>query len=268
MNAGAAPRAGRREWIGLAVIALPCLLYSMDLTVLELAVPKLSADLEPTSSQLLWIMDIYGFLLAGCLITMGTLGDRIGRRRLLLIGAAAFGVASVLAAFSRSAEMLIATRALLGIAGATLAPSTLSLIRNMFLDPGSAHLRHRSVGYELLGRRRDRPAGRRVSAGALLVGICVPAGRAGDGAAARAGTPLLPEFRDPRRGRLDLTSAALSLAAVLAVIYGLKRRPGRPGMAASALGRGRGCRRRRVRAQATNAGRSADRPRAFPGAGL
>ena len=86
------PKAGRREWIGLAVIALPCLLYSMDLTVLELAVPALSADLEPTSSQLLWIMDIYGFLLAGFLIPMGTLGDRIGRRRLLLMGAAAFGI--------------------------------------------------------------------------------------------------------------------------------------------------------------------------------
>src|SRR5215213_5073994 len=134
MTVDEAPKAGRGEWIGLAVIALPCLLYSMDLTVLELAVPKLR-DLKPTSSQLLWIMDIYGFLLAGFLITMGTLGDRIGRRRLLLIGAAAFGVASVLAAFSKSAEMLIATRALLGIAGATLAPSTLSLIRNMFLDP-------------------------------------------------------------------------------------------------------------------------------------
>src|SRR5229473_313703 len=129
------PRAGRREWIGLAVIALPCLLYSMDLTVLNLAVPHLSADLKPSSSQLLWIVDIYGFMIAGSLITMGALGDRIGRRRLLLIGAAAFGIASVLAAFSTSAEMLIATRALLGIAGATLAPSTLSLIRNMFLDP-------------------------------------------------------------------------------------------------------------------------------------
>src|SRR5829696_4860279 len=87
------PRAGRREWIGLAVIALPCVLYSMDLTVLNLAVPELSADLEPTSSQLLWIVDIYGFMVAGSLITMGTLGDRIGRRRLLMIGAAAFGVA-------------------------------------------------------------------------------------------------------------------------------------------------------------------------------
>src|ERR1051325_5555502 len=108
----------------------------MDLTVLNLAVPRLSADLEPTAAQLLWIVDIYGFLVAGSLITMGPLGDRIGRRRLLMIGAAAFGVASVIAAFSTSAEMLIATRALLGIAGATLAPSTLSLIRNMFLDPG------------------------------------------------------------------------------------------------------------------------------------
>jgi MFS transporter, DHA2 family, multidrug resistance protein len=128
-------RAGRREWIGLAVIALPCLLYSMDLTVLYLAVPSLTADLEPSSSELLWITDIYGFFLAGFLITMGTLGDRIGRRRLLLIGAVAFGAMSVLAAISTSVEMLIVSRALLGIAAATLAPSTLSLIRNMFLDP-------------------------------------------------------------------------------------------------------------------------------------
>src|SRR5512134_3599307 len=128
-------RAGRREWIGLAVIALPCMLYSMDLTVLNLAVPSLSADLKPSGAELLWIVDIYGFIVAGSLITMGTLGDRIGRRRLLLIGAGAFGVASVIAAFSTSAEMLIATRALLGLAGATLAPSTLSLIRNMFHDP-------------------------------------------------------------------------------------------------------------------------------------
>jgi Major Facilitator Superfamily len=125
VTADEATRAGRREWIGLAVLALACVLYSMDLTVLHLAVPALSGDLEPSSAQLLWIVDIYGFLLAGSLITMGTLGDRIGRRRLLLIGAAAFGVASLLAAFSTSAEMLIAARALLGVAGATLAPSTL-----------------------------------------------------------------------------------------------------------------------------------------------
>jgi len=134
--AAAAPTAGRREWVALAVIALPCLLYSMDLTVLYLALPSLTADLKPSSAQLLWITDVYGFMLAGFLITMGTLGDRIGRRRLLLIGAAAFGLASVLAAFASSVAMLIVARALLGIAAATLAPSTLSLIRNMFLDSG------------------------------------------------------------------------------------------------------------------------------------
>src|SRR3954468_5587010 len=130
-----APRATRREWIGLAVLALPCLLYSMDLTVLNLAVPQISAQLRPSSAQLLWILDIYGFMIAGSLITMGTLGDRIGRRRLLMIGAAAFGAASVFAAFSNSAEMLIFARALLRVSAATLAPSTLSLLRNMFHDP-------------------------------------------------------------------------------------------------------------------------------------
>jgi MFS transporter, DHA2 family, multidrug resistance protein len=223
MNAGTAPRAGRREWIGLGVIALPCLLYSMDLTVLELAVPKLSADLKPTSSQLLWIMDIYGFLLAGCLITMGTLGDRIGRRRLLLIGAAAFGVASVLAAFSRSAEMLIATRALLGIAGATLAPSTLSLIRNMFLDSDQ-----RTFAIGVWATSFSAGAAIGPLAGGFLLEhfwwgsvflLAVPV----MALLLVLGPLLLPEFRDPQAGRLDLTSAALSLAAVLAVIYGLKQ---------------------------------------------
>ena len=135
MHPGTTCQAGRRERIGLAVITLPCLVYAMDLTVLNLAVPKISADLKPSSAQLLWIVDIYGFLVAGLLVTMGTLGDRIGRRRLLLAGAAAFGIASVLAASSRNAEQLIAARAVLGVAGATLAPSTLSLIRNMFAEP-------------------------------------------------------------------------------------------------------------------------------------
>src|SRR5512138_3366270 len=113
--------ATRREWIGLAVLALPCLLYSMDLTVLNLAIPHIAGDLKPSASQMLWIVDIYGFLLAGALITMGTLGDRIGRRRLLMIGATVFGIVSVLAAFAPSARLLIAARALLGLAAATLA---------------------------------------------------------------------------------------------------------------------------------------------------
>src|SRR5690606_27345523 len=126
-----------------AVIALPCAVVAMDLTVLNLAMPAISTELKPSASQLLWIIDIYGFLVAGFLITMGTLGDRIGRRRLLLVGAAAFGAASLLAAFAESAEALIAMRALLGVAGATVAPSTMSLIRNMFHD---AHERQFAIG--------------------------------------------------------------------------------------------------------------------------
>jgi MFS transporter, DHA2 family, multidrug resistance protein len=223
VTAHAALRAGRREWIGLAVIALPCLLYSMDLTVLELAVPKLSADLRPTSSQLLWILDIYGFLLAGFLITMGTLGDRIGRRRLLLIGAAAFGAASVLAAFSKSTEMLIATRALLGVAGATLAPSTLSLIRNMFLDPDQ-----RTFAIGVWATSFSAGAAIGPLAGGFLLEhfwwgsvflLAVPV----MALLLMLGPMLLPEFGDSEAGRLDFFSAALSLAAVLAVIYGLKQ---------------------------------------------
>ena len=130
-----APPASRREWIGLAVLALPALLISMDLSVLYLAVPRLSAALRPSSVQLLWITDVYGFLLAGSLIPMGALGDRIGRRKLLMIGGTAFGLASVVAAFSTSAATLITARAVMGIAAATLAPSSLALISNMFKDP-------------------------------------------------------------------------------------------------------------------------------------
>jgi DHA2 family multidrug resistance protein-like MFS transporter len=219
----AAPRAGRREWIGLAVIALACVLYVMDLTVLHLAVPAISADLQPSSAQLLWIIDIYGFLVAGSLITMGTLGDRIGRRRLLMIGAAAFGVASVLAAFSTSAEMLIATRALLGVAGATLAPSTLSLIRNMFLDP-----RQRTVAIGVWITSFSVGA----AIGPLLGGLVLEF--FWWGAVFLLAVPVmalllvlgprfLPEYRDPEAGRPDLRSAALSLVAVLAVIFGLKQ---------------------------------------------
>jgi MFS transporter, DHA2 family, multidrug resistance protein len=216
------PKATRREWIGLAVLALPCLLYSMDLTVLNLAVPHISADLEPSSTELLWIVDVYGFLIAGFLITMGTLGDRIGRRRLLLIGAAAFGATSVLAAFSTSAKMLIATRALLGIAAATLAPSTLSLLRNMFLDAGQ---RTFAIGVWVTSFSAGAAIGPLVG-GALLQQFWW-------GAAFLVAVPvmilllalgpfLLPEFRNPDAGQLDLPSAALSLGAVLPVIYGLK----------------------------------------------
>jgi len=215
-------KATRREWIGLAVLALPCILATMDLTVLNLAVPRLSAELKPSASQLLWIMDIYGFFIAGSLITMGTLGDRIGRRKLLMIGAAAFGTASMFAAFSKSAAILIAARALLGVAGATLAPSTLSLIRNMFHD---AHERTVAIGIWVTCFSVG------AAIGPLLGGILLEHFWWGSVFLLNVpvmilllllGPSLLPEFRDPNAGRLDLLSAGMSLTAVLFVIYGLK----------------------------------------------
>ncbi len=216
------PKATMRAWIGLAVLALPCLVYAMDLTVLNLAVPALSEDLHPTSSQLLWIVDIYGFFVAGSLITMGTLGDRIGRRRLLMIGAAAFGAASIVAAFSTSAMMLIATRALMGFAGATLAPSTLSLARNMFLDN-----RERTLAISIWITSYSVGG----AIGPLVGGLLLE--RFWWGSAFLIGVPvmvlllvlgpiLLPEFRDPNPGRLDVLSAGLSLAAILPTIYTVK----------------------------------------------
>ncbi|MBK3596665.1 MFS transporter, partial [Streptomyces sp. MBT51] len=128
------PRAGRKEWTALGVLMLPLLLVSMDVSVLYFAIPSISEDLEPSATQQLWILDMYGFVLAGLLITMGALGDRIGRRRLVLVGAAVFGLASAAAAYAHSAELLIAVRALLGLGGAALMPSTLALVRNLFHD--------------------------------------------------------------------------------------------------------------------------------------
>jgi len=216
-------KATRKEWIGLAVIALPCLVYAMDLTVLNLAVPAISAQLHPTSSQLLWIIDIYGFLVAGLLITMGTLGDRIGRRKLLLLGAAAFGVASTIAAFSDSAGMLIVMRALLGLAGATLAPSTLSLIRNMFHDE---HERQFAIGVWMASFSVGGAIGPLVGGvlleffwwGSVFL-VAVPVMLL----LLALGPILLPEYRDPQAGRVDALSVACSLASVLATIYGLKQ---------------------------------------------
>jgi len=222
--AEAAPaRATRGEWLGLCVIALPCLLYSMDLSVLHLAAPALTRDLQPSGAELLWIVDIYGFMVAGWLVTMGTLGDRIGRRRLLMGGAAAFGVASILAASARSAETLILARALLGVAGATVAPSTLSLIRNMFHDENqrtfaiSVWMTSYAAG-GLIGPVVGGVLLQYFHWGSVFL-IAVPVMALLLVAAPR----LLPEYKDPDAGRPDVVSAALSLCAVLSVIYGLKR---------------------------------------------
>jgi MFS transporter, DHA2 family, multidrug resistance protein len=217
-----ASKATHREWTGLAIIALPCVLYAMDLTILNLAVPSLSADLKPTAAQLLWIVDVYGFLAAGSLLIMGTLGDRMGRRKLLLIGSAAFGVVSVLAAFSNSAGMLIAARALLGIAGATLAPSTLSLISNMFRDD-----RERTFAVSVWIASFSLGGAIGPAVGGLILahfwwGAVFLAPIPVMGLLLILGPLLLPEHRDPNAGRLDVLSAALSLVCILPIIYGIK----------------------------------------------
>jgi MFS transporter, DHA2 family, multidrug resistance protein len=216
-------KAGPREWVGLAVLALPTMLVTMDLSVLFLAVPKLTRDLQPTSGELLWITDIYGFFIAASLITMGTLGDRIGRRRLLLAGGALFGCASLLAAFSSTPGMLVCARALLGVAGATLAPSSLALIRGMFRDPDQ---RQFAISIWISCFAVGAAIGPVISGALLqhfwwgsvfLINIPVMA------LLLCLGPVLLPESRDPNPGRLDLTSATLSLVALLGVIYGLTR---------------------------------------------
>jgi len=215
--------AGMRQWIGLWVLTVPCLLYSMDVTVLNLAIPAVSADLHPTAAQQLWILDIYGFVVAGFLITMGKQGDRIGRRRLLLMGAALFGAASMSAAFSTSAGMLILSRAILGIAGATFAPSSLGLIRSMFSD---ATDRATAIGIWVSSFSVGSALGPLV--GGLLLQyfwwgsvflIAVPVMVV----LLIAGPKLLPEYRDPFECQIDLLSSVMSLMAVLASIYGIKR---------------------------------------------
>ncbi|MBD2747117.1 MFS transporter [Microvirga sp. BT688] len=216
------PLAGRREWIGLCVLSVACLIYSMDLSVLFLAMPAIVADLDPSASELLWINDIYGFMVAGFLVTMGTLGDRVGRRRVLLIGAFAFGVASAVAAFASTAQQLIMARALLGVAGATIAPSTLSLVVNLF---SNEHERNRAIGiwgtaFALGGLVGPLIGGVLLQyfhwGSVFLINIPIML------ALLVVAPFLLPEYRSEGGERLDLISVALSLGTVLPVIYGFK----------------------------------------------
>ncbi|MFI8074760.1 MFS transporter [Streptomyces sp. NPDC086033] len=218
-------RAGRREWTALAVLMLPLLLVSMDVSVLYFAIPAISADLKPSGTQQLWIFDIYAFVLAGLLMTMGSLGDRIGRRRLLLIGAVAFGTASLIAAYANSAETLIAARAVLGIGGATLMPSTMALIRTMFTDPGQ---RAKAIGMW----SGVMTAG--IALGSVMSGVLVEYFWWGSVFLVNLpamvlllvlGPILLPESKATSPGRFDWLSVPLSMAAVLPVVYGLKEIP-------------------------------------------
>lgn len=178
---------------------------------------------ESVGTEQLWVIDIYGFLLAGFLITMGHLGDRIGRRRLLLIGGAAFGLTSVAAAYSTTAGSLIARRALMGVAAATLMPSTLALISNMFTDD-------RQRGWAIAGWATSQCAG--AAFGPVVTGLLLE--HFGWGSVFPLNVPIMagllvagpllrPEFRNPNPGRLDPTSVALSLVAVLLFVYGLKQ---------------------------------------------
>jgi DHA2 family multidrug resistance protein-like MFS transporter len=216
-------RAGVREWTGLAVLALPALLASLELTVTHLALPAIAADLAASSTQLLWIVDVYAFLLAAVLIPIGALGDRIGRRKVLLIGSVGYGLTSVLAAYAPNPELLIVARALMGITGATLMPSTLSLTAAMFRD---AHQRAVAIGVIIASVSGGTAIGPLVGGwllehfwwgSAFLLAAPVMA------VLLVAGPLLLPEHRDARSGRLDLASAALVLLAVLPVVYGLKQ---------------------------------------------
>ncbi|MFR9750095.1 MFS transporter [Nocardia sp. 004] len=222
MSAGPEPVASRRAWLGLAVLLLPVLLVSMDVSVLFLALPRLTVDLDPSAGQQLWILDIYGFLLAGLLITMGNLGDRIGRRTILLAGAAIFGIASVLAAFAPSAGLLIAARALMGIGGATLLPSSLALISSLFPD---ARTRATAIGIWT-----GFFAGGSV-VGPIIGGVLLHHFWWGSVFLINIpvllilfafGPFVLPEHRAGVLGPLDLPSVALSIGGILPVVYSIK----------------------------------------------
>ncbi|MGV9670392.1 MULTISPECIES: MFS transporter [unclassified Gordonia (in: high G+C Gram-positive bacteria)] len=215
-------RADRRTWLGLAVLTLPVLLVSMDFSVLYLAIPSITDAIEPTAAQQLWILDIYGFLIAGLLITMGNVGDRLGRRRILLAGAAVFGIASVIAAFAPSAGILIAARALMGIGGATLMPSSLSLIANMFPN---ARDRGRAIGVWTAAFAGGSAVGP-VVGGVLLHhfwwGVVFLINAPVLAVLFLLAPRLVPEYRAPSTDRFDIVGVALSLLAILPIVYSIK----------------------------------------------
>ncbi|MEU2622737.1 MFS transporter [Streptomyces sp. NPDC007157] len=213
-------RPGR--WLALCVLVLAVLLVAVDATVLGLATPFISEDLEPSGTQLLWIGDVYSFVIAGLLVTMGSLGDRIGRKRILLGGATAFGAISVLNAYATTPGTMIAARALLGVAGATLMPATLALIRNLFHDP-----RERSLAVGIWGATAS--AGTAVGpivggfllehfwwGSVFLINLPVMV------VLVLVGIRTLPESRNPDPGPWDLISVVLSLVGMIAVVYAVK----------------------------------------------
>ncbi|WP_224387573.1 MFS transporter [Pseudonocardia sp. ICBG1293] len=215
-------RPGPRAWLALAVLAIPTLLVSIDNTVLGVALPELSAALRPDAATLLWVVDIYPLVLAGLLVTMGTLGDRIGRRRLLMVGVAGFGAVSLLAAFATSAAQLVAARALLGVFGAMLMPSTLALLRSVFVDRT-----HRRLALAIWATGFAAGAALGPIVGGLLLEhfwwgsifvMSVP-----PMALLLVVAPLVvPESRETEPGRLDLVGVLLSLLTMGPLVLALK----------------------------------------------
>ncbi|GAA1914326.1 MFS transporter [Microbacterium aoyamense] len=222
IRAEQAHRVGWRGWAALVVLMLPVLLVSVDNTVLSFALPAIALDLEPTSAQQLWIIDAYPLVLAGLLVTMGTLGDRFGRRRMLLIGATGFAAVSALAAFAPNAELLIAARALMGVFGAMLMPSTLSLLRSIFTDRDQ-----RRFAIAVWASMFSAGA----ALGPIVGGILLE--HFGWGSVFLMAVPVLvpllvlapilvPESRDPNPGRIDPVSIALSMGTMIPIVYAIK----------------------------------------------
>ncbi|MFF2962772.1 MFS transporter [Streptomyces sp. NPDC057963] len=213
-------RPGR--WIALAVLVLAVLLVAVDATVLGLATPFLTEDLKPSGTQLLWIGDVYSFVIAGLLVSMGSLGDRIGRKKLLLTGAVAFGAVSVLNAYASTPEMMILARALLGVAGATLMPSTLALIRNLFHDP-----RERSLAIGIWGAMASAGAAVGPVVGGFLLehfwwGSVFLINLPVMAVLVVVGAKMIPESKNPAPGPWDLLSVALSFIGMIGVVYAIK----------------------------------------------
>ncbi|MFE9058109.1 MFS transporter [Streptomyces sp. Alain-F2R5] len=216
----AVKRPGR--WLALSVLVLAVLLVAVDATVLGLATPYISEDLAPSGTQLLWIGDVYSFVIAGLLVSMGSLGDRIGRKRILLIGATAFGAISVLNAYAHTPELMIVARALLGVAGATLMPATLALIRNLFHDP-----RERSLAVGIWGAAASAGAAVGPVVGGFLLehfwwGSVFLINLPVMAVLVVVGVKLLPESRNPNPGPWDLLSVVLSLVGMVGVVYAVK----------------------------------------------
>lgn len=215
-------RASRRDWLALGLLMFPVLLVAVDNTALTFALPPIASALEPSGVQLLWIVDAYPLVLAGLLVSMGSLGDRIGRRRLLLIGSFGFAALSAAAAFAPTAEWLIAGRASLGFFGAMLMPSTLSLIRNIFPQPNRRRL---AVGIWAAGFSGGAALGP-IFGGWLVehywwgavflvaVPLMLPL--------MALGPALIPESKDPAPGKVDVPSVLLSLLVMVPLVYGIK----------------------------------------------